>query len=139
MVYTVPHHKELLNNNKRVRMKKELTKIENQIAQARTDLSVVEAKMKECIKLHAEYIDLLGKKSTGAKGLAMQINIRIKKEFETDRDHMSLDEMLLLKSLLAKIDAVISESEANKISRKGIKLKVYSTIEKYGELVRGVK
>jgi len=120
-------------------MKKELTKFQNEIAQARTDLSVVEGKMKECITTHAKYVDLLGNKSTGAAGLARQINIRIKKEFESDRDHMSLDEMLLLKSLLAKIDSMIINGELNNVSRKGIKVKVYEAIEKYGELIRGLK
>ena len=107
------------------------------IQQARCELSAIEHTLKNTITTHTEYVDKLGKKSSGAKGLAMQINIRIKKAFAHDRDSMSHDEILLLKPLLTKLNQIITTGEVAMKSRKGIKTELYQTIESYGRLVQG--
>lgn len=109
-----------------------------EVKKARNELSLVEESLKYAIKKHAEYVDNQGKKSSGAKGLALQVNTRIKKAFEHGRDEMSLDEMLLLKSLLAKLQRIIALGETDLKTRKAIKTELYSTIDKYGELVIGI-
>jgi len=109
-----------------------------EVKKARNELSLVEESLKHAIKLHAEYIDNQGKRSSGAKGLALQVNTRIKKAFEHGRDEMSLDEMLLLKSLLVKLERIITLGEQSLKTRRGIKNELYSTISQYGELVTGI-
>tara|TARA_R110000868_G_scaffold37464_2_gene132510 strand:- start:56 stop:472 length:417 start_codon:yes stop_codon:yes gene_type:complete len=120
-----------------VKRKKELRIADNNLVEfraARKALSVVEESLKFTISNHAQYKDKEGNTSSGAKGLALQINVKIKRAFDHGRDDMSLDELLLLKVLLVKLERVISEGEASRQTRKKIKASAYRTIQQYGEL-----
>jgi hypothetical protein len=99
------------------------------------ELSVVESSLKQTITLHAQYVDKLGNSSKGAKGLAMQINIRIAKAFGEKRGEFDMSVMVLLVSLLNRIKQVIETGEQEFKPRPHIKKDIYKTIEDYGQLV----
>ena len=106
-----------------------------EVLEARRSLSVVESSLKQAISNHAEYVDKFGKKSTGPGGLAIQIKMRMKKAFGHGCDGNSLNEILLLKSLIVKLNMIFVDGEKEFKSRKTIKPELYSTIEKYGVLI----
>lgn len=111
-------------------MKRELSIIERK----RQEIAPVEQDLKDTISNHVGYIDPEGNKSTGAKGLALQINIRIKKAFSDDRDSFTYGLLQLLISLLEHLTQVIKLGELNHKTRKEIKREVYQSIEDFGAL-----
>jgi hypothetical protein len=111
-------------------MKRELSIIERK----RQELAPVEQGLKDVITHHSDYVDPSGNKSSGAKGLALQINIRIKKAFSEDRDSFTYGLLQLLIALLEHLTQVIKLGELNHKTRKEIKREVYQSIEDFGVL-----
>ena len=106
------------------------------LSKSQTQLKVVEADLKTTITQHAGYVDLIGKASSGSKGLAMQINIRVKNAFGDARESFTESKRNLLITMQLELIRLIAEGEAKKLLRAEIKKGLYATIDNYGELAR---
>jgi hypothetical protein len=114
--------------------KKELVVANQQTEVVRSNIKTVEHELKQSISNFAEYVDSSGKRSSGAKGLAMQINIRVKKCFGADREGMDHVGVCTLYNTLVLVNGIINRGMENKLSRAEIKAKIYQAIEAQGEI-----
>ncbi len=110
-------------------MKNQLVTIE-----AKQHLQLVENNLKNKITDFSRYQDSTGKKSSGSKGLAMQINKRVKLNFSASRDEFTSADIELLVALQSKIIEVIDKGVSDGLTRGAIKQTIYATIEKYSGL-----
>lgn len=105
--------------------------------EARTEKNLVETEYRfVTLKNLALYIDDNGNKSKGLAGIAVQTQIRIRKHFDEARADFNEAMFDLLIAMYRSLNRQINEMVRLKKSRPDIKQKIYSTIEKYGELAR---
>jgi hypothetical protein len=99
-----------------------------------TDLKIIEGELKQAISQFALYVDSAGNQSSGAGGLAIQINKRVKLKFQSARDELSEPDIRLLAALQAKLKEVLLEGQQKGLTRAAIKANVYALIDKFAEL-----
>ena len=108
----------------------------NQLAtpDALNHLKVVEQTLKDKISWFATYEDPSGNKSSGAAGLAKQINRLIKLHFAAPREEFSNSDIELLVALMSKIIGIIESGVHDQLTRTTIKKTIYAFIEKFAGL-----
>ena len=102
--------------------------------EAKQHLQVVENSLKNQISIFADYIDSTGKKSSGSKGLAMQINKRVKLHFSASRDEFTNSDIELLVAMQSKLIEIMRQGAKDGLTRDTIKKTIYAAIEKFAGL-----
>ncbi|MBF0395754.1 MAG: hypothetical protein HQK78_03205 [Desulfobacterales bacterium] len=112
------------------------TKADEEAKVAKYNSLVAYNRLKDVIKKHSEYIDIKGNKSSGAKGLMLQINRRVKDKIgHSIQELYEAGKIESLNAMVRKISDIITIGEEQNKLRAEIKKQIYSFIDKYCEVM----
>ena len=105
-------------------------------ARVRIDLAAAHHQWRQRNTEFAEYIGSDGKKSTGSKGLAMQISRRIKQAFGAAHDDLDMSGMIAVTAVFHQLDRIMAEGQERGRPRADIKQALYDAIRRGGDAYR---